>query len=105
MATGSFFNSEPQLLVETKNFDNQTATKETYTSFSWDISKSNYSAIGLLGVVLANASSSGSNATFLCPYDFHVNMSEQKAYLKVRNYSTSNNAKFQVTFYVLYRRL
>lgn len=105
MATGTFFNPEPQLLVETKNFDNQTATKDTFTAFSWDISKSNYSAIGLVGLFIANASSSGSNATFLSPYDSHVNISEQKAYLKVRNHSTSNNAKFQVTFYVLYRRL
>ena len=105
MATGTFFNAEPQLTVETKNFDNQTATKDTFTAFSWDISKSNFQAIGLVGLYIANASSSGSNATFLTPYDFHVNISEQKAYLKVRNYSTSNNAKFQVTFYVLYRRL
>lgn len=103
MADGIYYNPEPQLTVATVSIDNQTLNAGSFSSFGIATTKAGYSPIGVVGWEIENASSSGTNATYLSVYRLYIGPDTGKVWFYLRN-NSSNNAKFKATAHVLYRK-
>lgn len=63
--------------------------------------KSGWTALGIIGVSLANASSSGTLYSWCSVYQYAMNSSKQ-VYAQVRNHYTGGAAKIKVQWFILY---
>lgn len=102
MADGIYYNPEPQLTVDTVSLDNQTISGNSYDNFSIATTKSGYTAIGVVGWEIQNATSSGTNATNCTLYRYYKS-SAGNATFYVKN-NGSSSAKIRMVAYVLYRK-
>ena len=90
------------LVVEKRKlFDNTTIAANGYISQEFSITpKEGYTAIGIVGVEIRNATSGGVGSS-LISYNMCYLRSATKAYTQMRNNST-NAAKLQMNVYVLF---
>lgn len=90
------------LLVENKSKDNQSIAASSTSNISVTVTKSGYTALGIVGVHVDNATSSGTQHTLCCIEDFYLS-SAKTAIVSIRN-TSSKAAKIIVTAYVLYAK-
>ena len=92
------------LVVETRLlFDNKTVAASEFASGTYTFSaKSGYTAIGIVGIDINNASSSGANSSYAAPSIYYLS-SATAVYMRFRNYVNSQ-AKLKATAYILFRK-
>lgn len=100
MASSMINKTQPLLSVETTVLDNQTVAP-SYASFSLDTSRSGKSAIGVLGVSITNATTSGSGSSWCVARSWYVVQSTGVFYTSIRNFG-STDAKIKISVTVLY---
>lgn len=79
--------------------DDQTASASTYTLFTIDVSRAGFTPVGIVGYLFENATTSGTNRSYVCPFEMHIDGTN--AIVGVRNYA-STAAKVAITLDVLY---
>ena len=85
-------------------FDNVSISANTYSAqYGSALSKDGYTAIGILGVDLMNATSSGTNVTLCAINRFYINVSKQP-YIVIRN-TGSSACKIRCEIKVLWAKL
>lgn len=90
-------------VVESKSADNVSISANGTAGASFTITKNGYTAIGIVGWQLENASSSGARYTFCRLYSTYIS-SQSTAYVHLRNRYTAGGAKVKVTIQVLYKK-
>lgn len=100
MATSTIpYDPGPQFVVESKAVDN--VETSNYLDSSFSISKSGYTAIGVVGFNIGNASSNGANSSY-CTFS-KILVSGTSAQYRIRT-TSSSAARVKITFYVLYKK-
>ena len=110
MATGTYKVPQSQLLVDTITRDNLTIGTSgtaawgnyTFDSSHGDITKEGYTPIAVVGFRVANATSSGTNASFIMCYGATLT-SATDAVISIRNVGSSS-AKVKLSIDVLYQK-
>lgn len=83
--------------------DNLSINSGAYYNNSWSVTKAGYTAIGIVGQRVTNATSSGTNCTEISYNQFFLT-SDEKVYVQMRNRHASLAAKVRIVAYVLYRK-
>ena len=101
MATGTI-NIGPTLVVDTAVDDNITISANGASNRTFNCAKTGYTALGVVGFAVANASSSGSNASYAVVRGCFL-ASATTVTIYIRN-DYNAEAKVKSTAYVLYRK-
>lgn len=80
--------------------DNKSISTNSTNSFTISMERSGYTCIGIVGINLANASSSGVNASFCNVFDSYL--SGSNAIVGIRNLNTGASAKIKIVIQGLY---
>lgn len=90
------------LSVQTKSIDNQTIAAGSATTLTIDVSRSGYTPLGVVGVQIANASSSGTRYQYCHEYGWYF--SSTNTIIALRNYYPNAAAKIKASVHILYRK-
>ena len=99
MATGTTPSPIP-FVIDYVELDNQTVNAQGDVNGTFSAAKTGYTAVGIVGAMLANASSGGTQNSRCSFNRFFIDDSQNVSY-RVINYYTSA-AKVKMGFYVLY---
>lgn len=92
------------LSVQTKSADNITVNAGGTAQATITVTRSGYTPIGIVGVIIGAASSGGTRADFCHTYSTYLaNTTTAHVHLRNRLAAGTGNAKVKVTVYVLYR--
>ena len=94
----------PELSSYSFVLDNQSIPINDYGTFSFNIARSGYTALGIIGVYLRNATTSGGRVTNCSLMQWYLSNSTT-AMIRIRNRASSGNAAvIKITIYVLYEK-
>lgn len=103
MATGII--SQPiQFMVMTSTLDNVSIGANTAVIENVNITKTGWKPLALTGFVIANASSSGANVSYVTTRSVNVIANSNIASVACRN-NGNNAAKIQISISVLYQKI
>lgn len=92
------------LSVQTKSADNITVNAGGTAVATITVTRSGYTPIGVVGVIIDSASSSGTRQIFCHTYSTYLaNSTTAQVHLRNRLAAGTGNAKVKVTVYVLYK--
>ena len=90
------------IVVDSVSYDNLSiSANNSAQTGNVATTKSGWTALGIIGVSLANASSSGTLYSWCTVYQYAMNSSKQ-VYAQVRNHYTGGAAKIKVQWFILY---
>ena len=86
-------------------YDNVTISANSYYTYNGNpLSLDGYLPLGIVGINLQNASSSGSNSSKCAPSAYTINQTDHYIYVRVGNFSSSS-AKVKLDVIVLWVRV